>query len=106
MPEKLTIEVPDELLRQFSRASGYVDGAKGHDQTRRFLLDMAEKGISASLADEDAFYAGSQPSVIINGKILSRDQAMAVWAAITRYGDAPKDGEMGPIDEVRSIIGR
>ncbi|QIE22611.1 hypothetical protein [Caballeronia sp. SBC2] len=106
MSEKLTIEVPDKLLRQFSCASGYVNGAKGHDQTRRFLLDMAEEGINARLADEDAFYAGGHPSVIINGKILSRDQAMAVWVAITHCGDALKDSEMGPIDEVRSIIGR
>jgi hypothetical protein len=106
MPEKLTIEVPDGLLRQFSELSHYVDGAKGHEQTRRLLIEMAQQGVAAYLSQQDAFYGGNYPSIIINGKILSKDEATAVCAAITRYGDALNDGEMGPIDRVRSIIGR
>jgi hypothetical protein len=58
MPEKLTIEVPDDLLQQFKRLSGYIDGAKGHEQTRRLLLDMAAVGVRVMLAQEDAFYSG------------------------------------------------
>jgi hypothetical protein len=105
MPEKLTIEVPAELQDQFAKLSHYVDDVKGHAQTRRLLLDMASEGVAAHLAHQEAFYSG-YPSIVVNGKPLSRGQAAAVWAAITRYGDALKDGEMGPIDEVRSIIGR
>lgn len=58
MPEKLTIEVPDELLQQFKQLSHYVDGAKGHEQTRRLLLEFAAVGVRVRLAQESAFYAG------------------------------------------------
>lgn len=58
MPEKLTVEVPDSLLQQFARLSGYVPGAKGHEQTRRLLLEMAEVGVKVRLAQEDAFFSG------------------------------------------------
>jgi hypothetical protein len=105
MSVKVTFEIPDHMLRGLEMLSGYVKGENQIFQIRHYLLALAEEGLATRLAWERAFNAG-RPSIVVNCAVLTEEQVDAICAALIRYGHALKEGEMGPIDELRSIIGR